>query len=166
QDFNPVGLLLGLLVAQQFVLKKLQSDDYPDFSSLDEAKKALIRTSDLMAIRDPYVILGLVILAVFVLIVVSKMPQAKEDGKIPSLGDTFRDLGKNKKYVFGVLAQVLYVGAPIMCWTYIYQYAEAIGMSSEDAANYQFVAFILFLVGRAIGTYMLRFVSPGKLLMY
>jgi len=53
-----------------------------------------------------------------------------------------------------------------MCWTYIYQYAEAIGVSSETAANYQFAAFVLFLVGRAIGTYLLRFVSPGKLLMY
>src|SRR5690606_20986869 len=94
------------------------------------------------------------------------MPQAKDEGGIPSLGDTFRDLAKNNKYVFGVIAQVLYVGAQIMCWTYIYQYAEAIGMSSEDAANYQFVAFVLFLVGRAIGTYMLRFISPGKLLMY
>lgn len=166
QAFNPVGLLLGLLVAQQFVLKKLQSDDYEDFSTLAEAKKALIRTSDLMAIRDPYVILGLVILAVFVLIAVSKMPQAKDEGGMPSLGDTFRDLFKDNKYVFGVFAQVLYVGAQIMCWTYIYQYAEAIGMSSEDAANYQFTAFILFLVGRAIGTYMLRFISPGKLLMY
>lgn len=39
QAFNPVGLLLGLLVAQQFVLKKLQSDDIADYSSLDEAKK-------------------------------------------------------------------------------------------------------------------------------
>src|SRR5690606_8371760 len=166
QAFNPVGLLLGLLVAQQFVLKKLQSDDYEDFSTLAEAKKALIRTSDLMVIRDPYVILGLVILAVFVLIAVSKMPQAKDEGGMPSLGDRFRDQFRDNNDVFEVFAQVLYVGAQIMCWTYIYQYAEAIGMSSEDAANYQFAAFILFLVGRAIGTYMLRFISPGKLLMY
>lgn len=166
QAFNPVGLLLGLVVAQQFVLKRLQSVDYDDFSALSEAKKAMIRTSDLMAIRNPYVILGLVILAIFFLILVSKMPQAKEEGGIPSLKDTFNGLAKNKKYVFGVLAQILYVGAQIMCWTYIYQYAEAIGMSSGDAANYQILAFILFLVGRAIGTYMLRFISPGKLLMY
>ena len=27
-------------------------------------------------------------------------------------------------------------------------------------------AFILFTVGRAIGTYLLRFISSGKLLMY
>ncbi|MFI8605494.1 L-fucose:H+ symporter permease [Cellulophaga baltica] len=166
QAFNPVGLLLGLLVAQQFVLKKLQSDDVENFSALAEAKKALIRTSDLMVIRDPYVILGLVILGVFVLILVSKMPQAKEDGAIPSLSTTFKDLGKNHKYVLGVIAQIMYVGAQIMCWTYIYQYAEAMGMSSEDAANYQFAAFFLFMIGRAIGTFLLRFLSSGKLLMY
>ncbi|MFW2375859.1 MAG: L-fucose:H+ symporter permease [Cellulophaga baltica] len=166
QAFNPVGLLLGLLVAQQFVLKKLQSDDVENFSALAEAKKALIRTSDLMVIRDPYVILGLVILGVFILILVSKMPQAKEDGAIPSLSTTFKDLGKNHKYVLGVIAQIMYVGAQIMCWTYIYQYAEAIGMSSEDAANYQFAAFFLFMIGRAIGTFLLRFLSSGKLLMY
>lgn len=47
QVFNPVGLILGLLVAQQFVLKKLQSASIEDFNSLDEARKILIRTSDL-----------------------------------------------------------------------------------------------------------------------
>ncbi|WP_165747843.1 L-fucose:H+ symporter permease [Cellulophaga sp. Z1A5H] len=166
QAFNPVGLLLGLLVAQQFVLKKLQSDDIEDFSALAATKKALIRTSDLMVIRDPYVILGLVILGVFIFILVSKMPQAQEEGAIPSLSTTFKDLGKNHKYVLGVIAQIMYVGAQIMCWTYIYQYAEAIGMSGEDAANYQFAAFFLFMIGRVIGTYLLRFLSSGKLLMY
>lgn len=166
QAFNPVGLLLGLLVAQQFVLKRLQSDDIADFSALDEARRALIRTSDLLVIRNPYVILGLVILLVFILILVFKMPEASDDDEALSIGDTFQQLSKNTKYVLGVLAQVFYVGAQIMCWTYIYQYAEAIGVSSETAANYQFAAFVLFLVGRAIGTYLLRFVSPGKLLMY
>ena len=166
QSFNPVGLLAGLLVAQQFVLKKLQSDDIADFASLELAKKTLIKTSDLMVIRNPYVILGLVLIGIFILIAVSKMPQTKGDGEIPSVKASFNALRKNKKYVLGVLAQVFYVGAQIMCWTYIYQYAEAIGISSSDAANYQFAAFILFLVGRAIGTYLLRFVNSGQLLKY
>lgn len=166
QVFNPVGLILGLLVAQQFVLKNLKSDDIVDYAALDVAKKALIRTSDLMVIRDPYVLLGLVILLVFVLIAVNKMPQAKAEDGIPSLKETGKSLFLKPKYTLGVIAQILYVGAQIMCWTYIYQYAEAMGMPSEDAANYQFIAFIAFMVGRAMGTYMLRFVSPGKLLMW
>jgi len=166
QAFNPVGLIAGLVVAQQFVLKKLQSDDISDFSALEEASKALIRTSDLMVIRNPYVVLGLVIIGVFVLFIVSKMPQTKADGNLPKIGETFKALGQNKKYVSGVVSQILYVGGQIMCWTYIYQYAEAIGIDSVTAGYYQMAAFILFTVGRAIGTYLLRFISSGKLLMY
>ncbi len=166
QAFNPIGLIAGLFVAQQFVLKNLQSDDIADFSVLDEASKILIKTSDLLVIRDPYVILGLVIIAIFVLFVIVKMPQARDENGMPSIGHTFAVLGKNKKYVLGVIAQILYVGAQIMCWTYIYQYAEAIGMDGVTAGYYQMVAFVIFTIGRAIGTYLLRFLSSGKLLMY
>jgi FHS family L-fucose permease-like MFS transporter len=166
QAFNPVGLIAGLFVAQQFVLKNLKSDDIQDFSVLDEASKILIKTSDLLVIRDPYVILGLVLIGIFILFVVSKMPQSKEEGVLPNIGDTFAVLAKNKKYVLGVLAQILYVGAQIMCWTYIYQYAEAIGIDSVTAGYYQMVAFVLFTIGRAVGTYLLKFLSAGKLLMY
>lgn len=166
QAFTPVGLIAGLLVAQQFVLKNLQSDDVANFSALDEASKIAIKTADLIVIRNPYVILGLVLVAFFILFVVSKMPQSKEQGGMPSIKETFVSLGKNTKYVLGVVAQILYVGAQIMCWTYIYQYAEGIGVDSVTASTYQFYAFILFFVGRAVGTFMLRYMSSGKLLMY
>ncbi|MDG1686430.1 MAG: L-fucose:H+ symporter permease [Flavobacteriaceae bacterium] len=166
QAFNPVGLILGLLVAQQFVLKKLKSDDIADFSSLDEASKILIKTSDLLVIRDPYVILGLVLIGVFILFAIIKMPQSKDENAMPDISNTFSALAKDSNYVLGLLAQILYVGAQIMCWTYIYQYAEGIGMDSVSAGYYQMVAFVLFTVGRAIGTYLLRFMNSGKLLMY
>ncbi len=166
QAFNPVGLIAGLMVAKFFVLDLLQSDDVENFSALPEAQKLLIKTADLMVIRNPYVILGLVVLAILILIAVNKMPQAKGEGAIPSLKETFGQLLQNKRYTLGVLSLVLYMGAQIMCWTYIYQYAEAQGISSSTAANYQLGAFILFTVGRAIGTYMLKFMSSGKLLFY
>jgi FHS family L-fucose permease-like MFS transporter len=173
QSVNPIGLIAGLLVAKFFIYDNLQSDDISDFGALDEAKRAMIRVADLAVIRDPYVILGLVILVVFVLFIVSKMPQSKEEDVMPSLGDTFGKLAGNRKYVLGVLAQILYVGAQIMTWTYIYQYAEAIDLANIDVAgyekidvfSYQFLAFVLFTLGRIVGTALLRFMSPGKLLM-
>ncbi|MDB2462813.1 L-fucose:H+ symporter permease [Algibacter sp.] len=174
QSVNPIGLIAGLLAAKYFVYDKLQSDDIADFSALDDAKRAMIRVADLAVIRNPYVVLGLVILAVFVLFVVSKMPQSKEEGTMPSLKDTFSHLIGNSKYVLGVVAQILYVGAQIMTWTYIYQYAEAIDLANADVVGYekidvfayQFVAFVVFTVGRIVGTAMLRFMSSGKLLMF
>ena len=165
QAFNPIGLILGLFVAQQYVLKKLQSDDIIDFSALDEASKTLIKTTDLMVIRDPYVILGLVIIAVFVLFLVSKMPNTKEEGSNENVKKTFKRLLKNKIYSKGVFAQIMYVGAQIMCWTYIYQYAEGMGMESVTAGYYQMAAFVLFTFGRAVGTLLLRFINSGRLLM-
>ena len=166
QAFNPVGLILGLLVAQQFVLKKLKSDDIVDFSSLDEASKILIKTSDLLVIRDPYVILGLALIGVFILFAIIKMPQSKDENAIPNISKTFSSLANDKNYMFGLLAQILYVGAQIMCWTYIYQYAEGIGIDGVSAGYYQMAAFVLFTIGRAIGTYLLRLMNSGKLLMY
>ena len=166
QAFNPVGLILGLLIAQQFVLKKLKSDDISDFSSLDEASKILIKTSDLIVIRDPYVILGILLIGVFILFATIKMPQSKDENTMPNISSTFSALAKDRNYLLGLLAQTLYVGAQIMCWTYIYQYAEGIGMDNVSAGYYQMAAFILFTFGRAVGTYLLRYMNSGKLLMY
>lgn len=164
QAFNPVGNILGLLVAQQFVLKKLQSDNV-DFSALPESQKAVITTADLMVIRDPYVILGLVVIGVLVLIAVNKMPKGKGGEMHMPLSKVFGSLIKKGIYVEGVITQAFYVGAQIMCWTYIYQYAEAIGLSAEEAGTYQFFAFVCFFLGRFICTFLLKYVDSGKLLM-
>ena len=56
-----------------------------NFRALDEASKVLIRTSDLMVIRNPYVILGLILIVVFVVFLVSKMPQGKDEGGMPKM---------------------------------------------------------------------------------
>ena len=165
QAFNPLGLILGLFVAQQYVMKKLQSDDISDFSALDEVSKTLIKTSDLMVIRDPYVILGLVIIGVFILFVFSKMPDSNDKSSSKNIGIIFKKLVKSSLYSQGVIAQIFYVGAQIMCWTYIYQYSEGIGIDNVTAGYYQMAAFILFVVGRAVATFLFRFFNPGKLLM-
>jgi len=166
QAFNPIGLIAGLFVAQQFVLKNLKSDDIVDFNALEEASKTLIRTTDLLVIRDPYVALGLFISVVFVIFLLSKMPQSKAEGEMPKIGKTIMALFNNSNYTTGVLAQILYVGGQIMCWTYIYQYAESLGIDSVTAGYYQMAAFVLFTFGRAIGTVLLRYFSSGSLLMY
>jgi FHS family L-fucose permease-like MFS transporter len=165
QSFNPVGLIGGLLIAQQFVLTRLKSDDV-DFMGLEESAKISIRQADLMVIRNPYVVLGLVVIAVLVLIVVNRMPESKRDKtNSESVWHVIKVLLKHKKYAFGVISQAFYVGAQIMCWTYIYHYAEQIGIDSETTGYYQFIAFVVFFLGRFICTFLMRFINSGNLLM-
>ncbi|WP_370476371.1 L-fucose:H+ symporter permease [Tamlana flava] len=171
QAFNPIGALGGLIVAQKFILGSLQSDDlYPDGSSvyetLSETAKAVVRTSDLQVIRNPYVILGLVVIGFFVLIALMKMPQNKEQETRVHIGNSIGRLFKSPKFVWGVIAQAFYVGAQIMCWTYLYQYAESIGIDNQSAVTYGISALVIFLTGRWVGTALLKYVNSGQLLFY
>ncbi|MEO9661758.1 L-fucose:H+ symporter permease [Maribacter dokdonensis] len=170
QMFNPMGSILGLLVAQNFVLGALQSDDttadgIPIFDTLNESAKAVIRTSDLEIIRNPYVLLGLVVLIFFVLISVVKMPQNKHQEAKVVFKDSVKRLWKQPKFAFGVVTQAFYVGAQIMCWTYVYQYAETLAIDAKSAVWYGLAGYIVFLVGRTIGTALMAKIDSGKLLM-
>lgn len=164
QAFNPVGLVMGLAVAQLFVLRNLQSDDIADFSTLDETARAAMRTADLMVIRDPYVILGILVLAILGIMWISRMPEmgGKEDNS--QFWSRARNLFRIRRFGMGVMAQLLYVGAQIMCWTYIYHYAEYRGIANDDAVNYAYMAFALFLGGRFLCIYLLKWTTPGRLL--
>ena len=170
QAFNPLGALGGLIVAQNFILNALQSDDLdeegnPIYGTLPEDAREVIRTSDLEVIRDPYIILGLVVIVFLVLILLVRMPKNENKEYRVPIAQSIKRLFKHSKFYGGVIAQAFYVGAQIMCWTYIYQYAESIGIPNSTAVNYAISALVLFLIGRWIGTALLRYVHSGKLLM-
>jgi FHS family L-fucose permease-like MFS transporter len=126
-----------------------------------------LRDEDLSTIKMPYVVIGVVVLGVMLVFVFSKMPDTGHDAnKSLKLAATLGRLWKNKGYVEGVLAQALYVGAQIMCWTFIIHYATTnLGMTASEAQNYNIIAMTIFCCSRFICTFMLRFISPGKLLM-
>jgi len=169
QAFNPIGSLFGMFVASKFILTALDSDKRNEmgeliFTTLSNAEKAVIRTHDLAIIRNPYIILGAVVILVFVIILISKMPQIKKSDHQGSAKDSFKRLLKNGKYREGVFAQLFYVAAQIMCWTFIIQYAENLGISKAAAQNYNIVAMIIFLSSRFISTYLMKYVNSKKLL--
>lgn len=171
QAFNPIGALSGLFVAQTFILGALQSDDLDAngnsvYETLSETAKAAVKTADLEVVRNPYVALGGVVLFMLLLFVLVKMPDTKDDEvHAVSLGQSLRRLFSNSKVVEGIVAQMFYVGAQIMCWTYIYQYAEPLGIDNQAAVKYAMSALGVFLVGRWICTFLLRYVASGKLLL-
>ena len=170
QSFNPLGSLLGMFIASKFILAALVSDKQRNdageliFSSLDEATKSSIRANDLIIIRDPYVALGLVVLIMFIAIAVVKIPTSTKKEIINPIASIKR-LVKNRSYREGVLAQVFYVAAQIMCWTFIIQYAENLGLSKSTAQNYNIVAMGIFLLSRFISTFLMKYINARKLLL-
>ena len=173
QAFNPVGSLCGMAIASFLVLPHLLSDKRDEagkiiFGSLSEAEKANIRLHDLAIIRDPYVAIGLVVLCIFIVIALTKMPKVSSEENTSeethSVKQTLSNLWNNTIYREGVFTQVCYVAAQIMVWTFIIQYADHLGINKATAQVYNIIAMSLNLIGRFVGTYIMKFVNTRLLL--
>ncbi len=170
QAFNPIGSLSGMAVASFIVLPNLLSDKRDAagqilYHGLSEAEKADIRLHDLAVIRDPYVAIGMVVLMMFGIIVLTKMPSLKGGHeRQTSASLTLSRLWHNKIYRNGVFAQVLYVAAQIMVWTFIIQYADHLGIDKATAQRWNILAMSLSLTGRFVGTYIMKWVNQRRLL--
>ena len=169
QAFNPMGSLMGMAVASMIALPSLLCDVRDAngdiiFGTLSEAEKASIRLHDLAVIRDPYVMLGLVVLVIFIIIAFKKMPQTssavRQDNTLATLGR----LWHNKIYREGVVAQMFYVAAQIMVWTFIIQYADNLGINKATAQNYNIIAMSMFLCSRFISTFLMKYMNSRMLL--
>lgn len=174
QSFNPVGSLMGMFVASHFVLSHLDCDTAAvrevGFSNLPLAERMAIRTHDLAVIRDPYVTLGCVVVGMFFIILLfvkqhGGQPKADSERVTVSVSTTLHRLWANKEYRLGVVAQLFYVATQIMCWTFIIQYADRLGINKSTAQNYNIVAMVLFLSSRFICTYLMKYISGRKLLL-
>ena len=171
QAFNPMGSLSGMAVAALVVLPNLISDRRDAagaviFHSLSEAEKADIRLHDLATIRDPYVMLGLLVVVVFIIIAVTKIPQTRGQGVKVKASVTLSRLWNNKIYRSGVVAQMFYVAAQIMVWTFIIQYADHLGIDKATAQTYNICAMALFLTSRFISTFLMKYVNSRRLLFF
>lgn len=164
QSFNPLGSISGMIIAQQVILQNLKSDDIANYAALSDTQKAGVRTADLEVIMTPYLILGFVVVAMFLVFLFAKLPASK-DSKSFNFKATMKRLLGNKKYTEGVIAQTFYMGAQIMCWTYIIQYASNLGIENGTAVYYNMVAMGIFILGRFTFTYLMKFFNAGKILL-
>ena len=176
QAFNPMGSLCGMAVASLIVLPQLISDrrdalGQTFFHTLSEAEKADIRLHDLAVIRNPYVTIRIVVVVILVAIALTKMPRTeseerKAQGETHTTRQTLSNLWHNTVYREGVLAQVFYVAAQIMTWTFIIQYADHLGIDKATAQMYNIVAMSLFLCSRFISTFLMRYINTRLLLAF
>ncbi len=173
QAFNPIGSLAGMYVAMTFIQAKLNPLSTEERSLLPNAEFDIIKNSDLFVLVKPYLFIGIVIIVMLLIILFAKLPKQNEKNENGSSLKSILRIFKIKKYREGVIAQFFYVGAQIMCWTFIIQYGTSIfiheGMSEQEAEvlsqKLNIIAMIIFCVSRFICTYMLKYIKPGLLLM-
>jgi FHS family L-fucose permease-like MFS transporter len=195
QSFNPVGSLTGMFVASSYILGELQVEAFragqkilhPEYASMlpsevdglvtdalgrfavtDPVAHQAMQAADLVTVRGPYVAIAAVVAILFVVYLVSRLPATMKHDHPLTLAefhDTMARLARNPRYLEGVLAQAFYVGAQIMCWTFIIHYGmTTLGLTAAEAQNYNIIAMVTFLSSRFICTFLLGYIRPGQLL--
>lgn len=174
QAFNPIGSLLGMWVAMNFIQAKMSPLSTTERATLNDAEFEALKQSDLSVVVGPYAAIGMVLVVIFILILITKIPSNKieNDGASRAFGPSVKRLFANKSYREGVIAQFFYVGAQITCWTFIIQYGTKVFMAegiAEQTAEIMsqrlnIIAMVLFCCSRFLCTWLLKWFKPAKML--
>lgn len=173
QSFNPMGAICGMFVAMHFIQARLNPMDTANRARLNDTQFAAMKDSDLSVLIIPYLIIGLVILAMFFIILFVKMPKNADSNHNIDFFPTIKRIFSVPRYREGVITQFFYVGAQVMCWTFVIQYGTRVlmgeGMAEKEAEItsqfYNIIAMVIFCCSRIICTFLLKYINSGKLLM-
>ncbi len=172
QAFNPIGALAGMYVAMHFVQERLHPLDTAERALLSPEEFEQIKSDDLWVLIQPYIYIAAVLVAIIILVRLLKMPKAGDTRSSKKLSTALGELVRIKNYREGVIAQFFYVGAQVMCWTFIIQYGTHVFMSEgmdERSAEilsqkFNIAALICFTCSRFVCTWFLKYIAPGRLL--
>ncbi len=173
QCFNPCGSIIGMYVAMNFIQSRLNPMSSEERGLLPPDEFEVLKNADLSVLVSPYLFIGVVIVLMFFVILMTKMPGNGDQNHDLNVMPSLRRLFHLTRYREGVVAQFFYVGAQIMCWTFIIQYgtrifmAEGMTEQASEVLSQQFniAAMVLFICSRFIATFLMKWFRPATLLV-
>jgi FHS family L-fucose permease-like MFS transporter len=162
QSFNGLAAFLAPLMGGTFILSgKTLSEEQQ--LSMTPAELNTYLDMEASSVQMPFIVIGIVVLLVAILIWRTQLPEIKEDEEIES-AETESILGE-RNLILGVAAQFFYVGAQVCISSFFIRFADQVaGIEEKTAAYLLSGAFLSFMIGRFIGTYLMKFIAPPRLL--
>ena len=141
QSFNPMGSLLGMYVAMNFIQAKLNPMDTAERAQLNPAEFAMVRDADLSVLIAPYLTIGIVILVMLLVIRFTQMPKNGDQSHSINFGPTLKRIFSIHHYREGVhwgwiLALILVVVSYIYFNKTKQGYEIAVVGESNNTARY------------------------------
>jgi FHS family L-fucose permease-like MFS transporter len=161
QSFNPIGAVTGILLCQILIMARVPLDTD---GNIYIAPEQINETLNIVIF--PYLSVAVILVMVWILIAVTKMPRMSDTQTNIHILKTFKRLFRNKNYVFAVIAQFFYVGAQITVWTYTNFYIpEHLHVTPDVALRYHTGALAIFGISRWIFTALMKKYKAHSLLL-
>ena len=162
QSFNGLAAALAPVVGARIILTKGHSD--LELSTMTDAAKQIALASEAASVKLPYAILGAVLIVVALLFALIHLPKIQQSTGHVASKNIFHAF-KHKHLSWAVVAHFFYVGAQVTVFSMFILYAEkAAFLQQVDAADYLGICGIAFLIGRFLGTFIMKYIQPQKLL--
>lgn len=162
-SFNGLAAFIAPLIGTAFILSGVEHTP-AELNSMAAAEKIAYLNSEAASVKLPYIILGCVLLTVAILFYFFHFPEVKDDSKTVK-SSQFIKAFRHKHLTWAVIAQFAYVGAQVCVTSFFIRMAKHGGGLDEKTAGYYLSIYgLLFMLGRFIGTFFLRYVSAHKLL--
>ncbi len=162
QSFNGLAAFLAPLIGRELILSEKPLDDTAVQAMTAEARDAYLM-SETSTVKLPYIILGCTILLVAAIFFLTRLPDKRDDAATGNKG--FFHAFRHKHLTQAVIAQFFYVGAQVCITSFLILFAtKAAGITEKEAAYYSSAAGLAFMVGRFVGTFLMKFIQPPRLL--
>lgn len=161
QSFNGLASTLAPFLGGMFILSG-QTLDAKAEAAMSPEQLNIYLNHEASSVKIPFLIIGAVVLLVAVFLIRTPLPEI-EDHEGDS--DSSISLFKEKNLMLGVTAQFFYVGAQVCVSSFFIRFsAQVAGIAEKSAALYLSGALLGFMTGRFIGTFLMQYISPSKLL--
>jgi MFS transporter, FHS family, L-fucose permease len=164
-SFNGLAAMIAPIVGANFILsgKTYSSETLAVMSSIERSNYFMEEAS---AVKLPYIILGTVLLVVAILFSFTKLPEIKIKQELNQEKQGFFTVLKHKHLSLAVLSQFFYVGAQVCITSFFIRMAQqGAGVDEKTAGYYLGIYGFLFMAGRFVGTFLLRFTTSRRLLI-
>jgi MFS transporter, FHS family, L-fucose permease len=168
QAFNPLGSISGVIIGTRFIFSGLELTPAQIAALKASGRYAGYLQSETLRVVKPYVILGAVAFILAAIISQVRFPVTRSSSATAGSGSgegRLRHLLRRPFFLFSVAAQFLYVGAQVGTWSYFILYVQEYAHLPVKVAGY-FLAgsLVAFAVGRFTSAWLMRFISPGRLM--
>lgn len=153
QTFNGMGCFMATLIVGQFL-----------FSNDEGGERGNVVV--------PYVVMGIIVLIIAAVFSRVQLPEISHDDESAKELSNAENGGvmallRNRLFVFGLLALLAYEVAEISINSYFVNFVTSEGwMSDLDASRIISLALVIFMVGRFIGSWIMRYMRAEALLAW
>lgn len=167
QSFNGLAATLAPIIGAQIILVEGISDK--ELTQMSAAAQQVALASEASSVKTPYLVLGLIITVIAIIFAFLKLPEIVEEEEVSQKdlsGNAFVRAFKHTHLNWAIVAQFFYVGAQVCVFSFFILYAtEAAGIDRQTAGWYAgFGVGLAFMVGRFVGTFLMKFYKPSSLL--